>query len=133
MKLEDTLRNMLSVNEAQRKTRIAKFAAASKRSIEEATAVDDAFLKATGEAAAAIGRALDTLPQESGLQGDAIPYVLRGVLTNLDTMEDLVVAMLVEIAMERGVPISVVEGGRPDCLCPACTAVREANASRTVN
>lgn len=89
---------------------------------EQATAVDGVFRRAVVECLQAVGRAFDACDPE--IRSLAIPYLMRGIVSNLDQTEDAIVAMLMERALSEGVPI-VIAGENPhDCPCPTCTAAR---------
>lgn len=95
---------------------------------EEAKIMDEAFNSAVRESVALIGCTIDGLAD--GLQGNALLYVMRGVVANLDSLEDELVSMSMQAAMEQGIPI-VVSGGAPGCN--SCISARRANEAMGTN
>lgn len=95
-------------------------------SLEDATTIDNAFQDAVKAVGNALGDVIDALPQP--MAGDAAFYIMRGVLVNLDALENIMVKTAMEEASTRGIAI-VVMNGSPDCDCETCVKARAANAT----
>lgn len=96
---------------------------------EHALLIDEAFRRAVEGATRALGEAIDSVP--SDLHSVAISYIMRGVNTNLDALENVINQSMIEAALLEGGSIAIVRGGQPadpNCGCPTCTARREAEA-----
>lgn len=97
---------------------------------------DDAAKEAVERCTAAIGAVIDALPENnpSADKVNALLYVMRLVVKNMDALEDVLSESAIGEALLAGIPIAGIpiaqaRGGNPDCPCPTCTAVREANAA----
>lgn len=116
---------MLS-EDSKRSHRVAQIAEKQRCNLAVATIIDDAFIEATRKAALSVAETLDGLSED--IRMAAVPYVMRGVVSNLDALENYLVAEMLIIALEEGVPIEST--GKPDCPCATCTATREAIAAQ---
>ncbi len=88
---------------------------------ELAVIIEEAFQQALYAAVEAVGATVDSLSPD--VQPEALPYIMRGVASNFDALEDAVVRSLVKAVTEAGGIISVV-GGSDNCPCATCVARR---------
>lgn len=88
----------------------------------QAFIVDDVCYQALRDAAVAIGRNIDRV--DESLRAQAAIYALRVVNANLDQLENYIVG---EAALLNSMEIRMADStSDPECDCPSCTAVREA-------
>lgn len=92
---------------------------------EHAEFIDKLFQEAVIEVARAIGRSIDKVPIDLWTVG--IPYILRGLTINVESIEDTIATELIEAIVANG-GVVVVAGGNPECMCEICVATRKANA-----
>jgi len=95
-------------------------------SLEDATTMDNAFMETVRRVGEAMGSVIDNLPPK--VRGDAAFYALRGLLVNLDGLENIMVSTALEEALRAGIQV-IVMGGEPECDCPTCVKARAANAT----
>lgn len=69
-----------------------------------------------------IGSGVDLMAEH--LRLNALMFIMRGVISNLDQLEDVLITQTA-LAMEQCGGLIVVAGGiTPGCDCPVCTAAR---------
>jgi hypothetical protein len=96
----------------------------------EALITDEAAMRAVKEIGGVIGRNVDEL--SPAFQINAMLYIMRVVVENMDKLEDVLNQMVIITGLERGIPIIAAGGEALDCPCPGCTAARESRR-RTLN
>lgn len=102
---------------------------------EDAAIIDDAFLDLSKRIIQEIGKEFDGLAVE--LYPVALSYIMRGVVVNIELVEQLVRDELLRVVMEMGGGVTLVTDDlepTPGCSCPACLAKiaarEQANATR---
>lgn len=87
--------------------------------------IDNLFREAVVEMAKAIGRSIDKVPIDLWTVG--IPYILRGLTINVESIEDTIAQELISATIANG-GVVVVAGGNPECMCEICVTTRKVNA-----
>lgn len=91
-----------------------------------AITIDTGFTTALNKVGDALADVIDNLPED--IRGEATFYIMRGVIANLDGLEDLMVKVAVQEATSMGIAVLIMNGDE-GCNCPTCTAARAANAT----